>query len=135
MQNKIYFSTAFSLSMISSNCSLEIKEINLKEVKEIIGNNFIDFRIGHQSTAQVLKEMLDIVVTPDRTPIKLNYGDGLIVFQLMKRPNEGQVYTNEEIKEIVEKGLYKFYYVLVKPPQIIAVNLEDFIKEVNNEQN
>ena len=91
--------------MISSNeARLEVRVVGIEEVKELIKNGYISC-IGHQSTADVLSELLERKIETNRVSITLKKDDILIVFQLLERIPEGKVLTREEILKIS----YKFY--------------------------
>lgn len=127
----LYITTAFSLAMLSNltarGIKLWIEEIDLVEVKLKLSHRNLYkkiWRIGHLSTAEVLSKLLnkyaprieipEVSEMVDRTPISLKIDDRVLVFQLLKRPAEGQVYTEKEVQEIVDKNLYKFYFVEVR---------------------
>ncbi|EDP75390.1 DUF1874 domain-containing protein [Hydrogenivirga sp. 128-5-R1-1] len=121
----LYVTNAFSLSMIKDfPCTIKVQEVpSPKEAESLIiseeaGGAYISFRIGHASTLQVLREMLKnlrLPEEPNRDPVTVepNCNDAVLVFQLFKRPQEGQIYSQEELKEIISKNLYKFLLVEV----------------------
>jgi hypothetical protein len=43
----------------------------------------------------------------------LEDGDTLVVFQIGVRPKEGQVFSEEELEEIVKNELYRFWLLKV----------------------
>jgi len=102
---ELYVTSAFSLSMCREfPCTLEVQRIaSPQEAEEMIiteeaNGTTITFRIGHESTVQVLKKLFPRLRIPDkdRTPVKVPKGDGVLVFQLYKRPAEGQVFTERQ---------------------------------------
>jgi len=120
----LYVTSAFSLSMIKKfPCTLRVQELSSTEAEELIikeeaGGATVSFRIGHTSTLQVLQKMFSRLRLPeqaDRTPVLIEPGcnDAVLVFQVMKRPGEGQIYTEKEMEEIISQGLYKFLLVEV----------------------
>jgi len=56
--------------------------------------------IGHQSTADILTNLLSIDVPMNRAQFKQEVGDYAIVFKLNGRPEEGKILTAEEIEAI-----------------------------------
>ncbi len=99
----VYLGNAFSLNMLNApEVQLKISEISLQEAKNILSGGFIS-AVGHQATADVLSKLLDIPVLFNRIEVKLQKGDVLIVFQLLKRLEEGKVLTEEEIKSLPYK--------------------------------
>ena len=111
---KVYLTNAFSLNMLKpQKGELDFKPVSLDEAKKILDTQEVISYISHQSTAQVLKELLNKEIEFNRKNLVLEDGDTVLVFQVRKRPQEGQVFTEEELKEIVEKGLYSFWKLKV----------------------
>jgi hypothetical protein len=114
MQHKIYLSNAFSLNMLdlsnSATIKLLVRQIDLDRVKSLLRLGF-ESAVGHQSTAEILSTLLGIEVPANRTAIKLNSGDTLIVFQLGVRLTEGQVLSKEEVLDLYNKGQASFVMV------------------------
>jgi hypothetical protein len=99
----VYLGNAFSLNMLNApEVQLKVSEISLQEAKNILSGGFIS-AVGHQATADILSKLLDIPVLFNRIEVKLQKGDVLIVFQLLKRLEEGKVLTEEEIKNLPYK--------------------------------
>ena len=92
--------------------SLFFKPISDEEAKELLNKGFISF-ISHSSTAQVLKKLLGINAELNRSNLVLEDGDTLVVFQIGVRPKEGQVFSENELEEIVRKKLYRFWLLKV----------------------
>jgi hypothetical protein len=118
VQHKIYLSNAFSLNMLNLNpeipvpVRLFIRLIDLERVKSLLQLGF-ESAVGHQSTAEILSNLLGIEVPADRKAIKLQSGDILIVFQLGVRLAEGQVLSKEEVLDLYNKGQASFVMVEV----------------------
>jgi len=104
----IYMSSAFSLNMLSTlPFRVEITEIAISDVHDILDSEDVTFRIGHESTAQVLSEALGLSVAADRRPVEIKDGDFLVVAQVTVRPAEGQIYTSKELESIP----LKFFWI------------------------
>jgi hypothetical protein len=118
MQRKIYLSNAFSLNMLNLNpdvptpVRLFVRPIDLQRVKSLLELGF-ESAVGHQSTAEILTNLLGIEVPANRTAIKLRSGDTLFVFQLSIRLAEGQVLSKEEVLDMYNKGQASFVAVEV----------------------
>lgn len=81
----VYLGSTFSLQMIPrENCKVCIEWITPHEANQILGtdDDYISC-VGHQSTADVLSEMLNRHVVMNRTRQGITYGDILIVGQLI----------------------------------------------------
>jgi hypothetical protein len=91
---------------------LFVRPIDLERVKSLLKLGF-ESVVGHQSTAEIISILLGVDVPANRTAIKLQSGDVLIVFQLGVRLNEGQVLSKEEVFELYNKGQASFVMVEV----------------------
>jgi hypothetical protein len=83
MKNVI-LSNAFSLQMLSLEVSQDIKivPISIESTKKILSNGFVS-AIGHQDTANVLSNMLDMEVNNNRINVSLDNNTALIVAQIV----------------------------------------------------
>ena len=101
---KLYIGNAFSLSMVDEGI-LKVKKISSEDAKKLVeevrkeGKEIISC-VGHQSTAQILSEILGTQIPMNRIAIKLDKGDQLLVLQLKTRLQEGKVLTKEEIENL-----------------------------------
>ena len=94
--------------------TLRVREVSLSEAREMINDRTFTSAVGHESTAQVLSTLLGVEVPPNRIAISLKKGDGLLVFQLLVRLEEGRVLTSEEVEALVREGKVKLYLVEVE---------------------
>jgi hypothetical protein len=65
--------------------------------------------VGHESTAKLFSLLLGREVPVNRTEIKLNRGDAVMVLQLRKRLQEGQVIKTLEELEAIGYDLWIVY--------------------------
>ncbi len=97
----IFVSNAFSLSMLTNDeTTIKVRKVSTEEVKNLLNKGEFTSAVGHSSTAEVMSKLLNIPVPANRIQIKLQKGDTLIVFQLMKRLEEGKILSEEEIKQL-----------------------------------
>jgi Domain of unknown function (DUF1874). len=107
---RLFLANAFALSMLSADtATIAVQVVPIDLVRELLASREFINAVGHQSTAELLSQLLDMPIEMNRIEIKLERGDELIVFQLMVRPPEGKVYTKEELLTIP----FKFYLVRV----------------------
>ena len=120
--NKVYLSNAFSLSMLNLNPAavVIVRSVNLDTVKDLLLKRGFESAVGHQSTAEILTNLLGIEVPANRVSIRLQPGDTLIVFQIGLRLQEGQVLSREELLDLYEKGQASFVLVEVFPWKHLA---------------
>ena len=95
-----YVANAFSLSMIPQSAAiLAVTSPSEGEVKAFLKSEVVS-AVGHAATAEIIKELTGVPVPVNRVPIILNPGDEVLVFQLLKRLEEGKVLSREEIKAL-----------------------------------
>jgi len=104
-----YVANAFSLGMLKDDATLEVRNVDIEDAKEFIKENFVSC-IGHPATATILSSLIEKEIEVNRIPITLEKGDEVLVFQLLKRLEEGRVLREEEILTIP----YKFFIIKVK---------------------
>jgi len=108
----IAISNALSISMIPCGGQLKIIPVSLEQVKQLIKDRAIKSYVGHSGTAKLLSVLLNTEVPTNREMFQFNWENNtLIVFSMMTRLPEGKELTEEEIKELYNKGLLKFYVV------------------------
>ena len=98
----VYISNAFSLSMITPPTTLTVVEASAEDVKNILNQGFIS-AIGHEATAKIITTQLGVNVPVNRVSISLKRGDTLLVYQLLKRLEEGKVLTEQEMRQVPAK--------------------------------
>jgi len=74
--------------------TLEAAKSAVQSASEIVS------AIGHESTADILTELLSTPVKQNRITYRQEPDDLAVVFKLNGRPAEGQILTREEIEEI-----------------------------------
>ena len=98
----VYLSNAFSLSMLTPPTTIKVVEASIEDVKNILSSNFIS-AIGHEATAKIITTQLGVNVPVNRVSIRLNQGDTLIVYQLLKRLEEGKILSEDEMRQMPTK--------------------------------
>jgi len=98
---RVVVSNAFSVNMIATNAiTLRFRRITLEDAKQLVkSGNYLSV-VGHESTAILLSNLLDVEIPTNRTNYVLNPTDVLLVFTIPFRLPEGRVLTYEEIKKI-----------------------------------
>lgn len=80
--------------------SVKVEKIDLEDVKKLLEKHTFDSYIGHQSTADILTELLGVKVEMRRASFEAKGGDIAIVFQLLQRPPEGRILSKEEMESL-----------------------------------
>lgn len=78
----------------------EVKTIDLETAKKLIQGQELDSAIGHESTAQIMTELLGVPVAVNRQMFAHEEGQTAIVFKLKGRPPEGKIFNRDEIEAI-----------------------------------
>lgn len=74
--------------------------VKLEKALQMIGpNNTISY-VGHESTSQVLTELLGVEVPVNREEFKQAPGQYALCFKLHGRPQEGVILSREDIEKI-----------------------------------
>lgn len=87
-------------SIVTADGAYTLETISLEKAREIINGKEIISAIGHESTAQILSELLGIEVSVNRIFFEQQSGQYALVFKLNGRPPEGKILSREELEEI-----------------------------------
>lgn len=87
-------------TILTTDGDFTLKTISLDQAKELIQNREILSAVGHESTAQILTELLETEVPLNRIQFKQQSGQKALCFKLNGRPQEGTILTAEEIEKI-----------------------------------
>lgn len=87
-------------TVITTNGTYEIENIEVEAVKQLIQNRNILSAIGHVATAELLSEILDVEIPFNRVEFTQEVGQIAIAFKLNKRSAEGTILSKEDLLEI-----------------------------------
>jgi hypothetical protein len=72
---------AFSIGMLGvSEACVRIREVGLEEARALLANGFISF-VGHEDTAKLFSNMLGVEIPFNRSSIKVELGERLLIGQ------------------------------------------------------
>jgi len=108
MENvRIIISNSFSVNMLTSNTSytLTFVPMQMEHVRKLIefaieNNVPIISIVGHESTAKLLSQLLNIDIKVNRINYTLQDSDLLLVFVVPVRLPEGRVLNEEELEKL-----------------------------------
>jgi hypothetical protein len=82
--------------------SIKVKftKISIEEAKQILANGNFVSAVGHEGTAKLLSQILNISIPTNRISIYFEPGDTGIHFFLKTRLPEGKVLTEAELKQL-----------------------------------
>lgn len=87
-------------SIVTAYGTYEYQQISLSRAKALLVNSEIDSAIGHQSTADLMSELLGIDVEVNKQQFQQSPGQLALVFKLNERQPEGTVLSRDEIEKI-----------------------------------
>jgi Domain of unknown function (DUF1874) len=73
--------------------------LHATQARQLLPSHFIS-AIGHQSTTDLVSELLQCVVPMSRSQIIMQAGDLALVFRLLQRPPEGQVMGKHQMLKL-----------------------------------
>jgi hypothetical protein len=87
-------------SILTNDGEYKLESISLEKAIELTHATNIDSAVGHESTAQILTELLGVEVPVNRQMFAQEVGQSAIVFKLNGRPPEGKILNREEIEVV-----------------------------------
>ena len=90
----------FNGTVVTSNGLYRISDIDVDASKELIQRHGSISAIGHEATAKIMSEILEVDIPMNRIQFVQEVGQYAIVFKLNIRPAEGVILTSEELKDI-----------------------------------
>ena len=88
-------------TIITTDGTFECRTVTLEEVKNLISqSDSIISAIGHDSTAQIMSELLSIEVKTNRINFLQDPETIAICFKMNGRPAEGKIMNAQEIEQM-----------------------------------
>lgn len=87
-------------SIITAEGDYSLRQISLEQAQKLAQENEILSAVGHQSTADILTEILGVPVPLNRIVFEQELGQKALVFKLNGRPPEGKILSRAEIEQI-----------------------------------
>ena len=90
----------FNGTVATTNGVYRISDITIEEARNLICTNGFISAIGHESTAEVMSELLGMDIPMNRIDFQQQAGQKAVVFKLNKRPPEGVILCKDEIEAV-----------------------------------
>lgn len=89
-------------TILTADGDFNLETITLNEAKWFVQKNTDNIlsAVGHESTAQILTELLGVKIPVNRIKFKQEMGQVALCFKLNSRIEEGKILTKEEIEKI-----------------------------------
>jgi len=92
--------TLLNAPILTAYGSYNYEPVFVNEAKKLLQNGFHSY-IGHQSTCDILSQLLETEIPMHRGQFEQQPGEQALIFRLKKRIAEGQVlHTREEIETV-----------------------------------
>jgi hypothetical protein len=82
------------------SATIKLTKISVEEAKKLISSTPFTSAIGHEATAKVLSQLLNINIPVNRVSIFMTPGDVGLHFFLKTRLPEGKVLSEEELRKL-----------------------------------
>jgi len=106
----------YILSSLVMPCSAEFfvlvcRKINLEKARDWIKRGDFISAVGHESTAKLLSELLEVEIQPNRIFVDMELWDEALAIQFLERIEEGKVLSKEELEELYKQGKIVFRWI------------------------
>ncbi|GAB6190133.1 hypothetical protein JCM30566_18760 [Marinitoga arctica] len=114
---KIYLlnSTIMPISKENQEGRFYVLKLTKNEFKTMLEkaleDNTLDSAVGHESVTEFIKDKFKLNVPLQRKEIYFEKGESALVIKLEKRPEEGRIYTKEEMDFMEQNNLIGYYYI------------------------
>lgn len=103
--NKIKISQNFPIAILNTTIltasgEYRLRDASLDEVKSLIDGEKTLSAVGHESTSQILTDLLGVGVPVNRIQFEQGIGQVAVCFKLNGRPEEGKILSLKEIEDI-----------------------------------
>lgn len=91
--------TLLNTSVLTNYGTYTYEPVTLEQAREIIAAGY-NSAIGHQATADIASELLEVPVAVNRATYAQQVGEVALIFKLKTRVGEGRILNREEIDAI-----------------------------------
>ena len=90
----------FNGTVATTNGLYRVSDLTIDQAKEILSENGYVSAIGHESTAKIISELMEMDIPMNRINFAQMVGQKAVVFKLNRRPKEGTVLTREQVEKV-----------------------------------
>ena len=90
----------FNGTVATTNGLYRVSDLTISEAKEILSEEGYVSAIGHESTAKIISELMEMDIPMNRINFAQKVGQKAVVFKLNRRPKEGSVLSREQVEEV-----------------------------------
>jgi hypothetical protein len=78
----------------------EIAPVSLPEAQELLRREVFISAVGHQSTAEIMSDLLGQDIQSNRIQVRPDRGDRFLCFRILQRAPEGAILDREQIEQV-----------------------------------
>lgn len=90
----------FNGTVATTNGLYRVSDLTTHEAKEILHENGYVSAIGHESTAKIISEIMEMDIPMNRINFTQMVGQKAVVFKLNRRPKEGAILSREQVEKV-----------------------------------
>lgn len=90
----------FNGPVATSNGLFRISDLAVEDARALLNNSEYISAVGHESTAEILSEILGVKIEMNRIQFHQKVGQKAIIFKLNERPPEGVIYNRKQLEDI-----------------------------------
>lgn len=90
----------FNGTVATTNGLYRVSDLDIESAKKLVKDNPYISAIGHEATAEIMTEALNVEIAYNRIQFKQKVTQKAIVFKLNERPVEGVILSKEELEKV-----------------------------------
>ena len=87
-------------TIVTADGDYTLRSVTLDQARAMVAGGDYTSYIGHESTAEIMSELLGVPITANRLGWFPKPGDSALCFKLNSRPKEGAILERKELEEI-----------------------------------
>ena len=90
----------FNGTVATTNGLYRVSDLSIRDAKKLLRENGYISAIGHESTAKIISELMEMDILMNRIDFAQMVGQKAVVFKLNRRPKEGTVLSRAQVEEV-----------------------------------
>ena len=90
----------FNGTVATTNGLYRVSDLSIRDAKKLLRENGYISAIGHESTAKIISELMEMDIPMNRIDFTQMVGQKAVVFKLNRRPKEGTVLSRAQVEEV-----------------------------------
>lgn len=90
----------FNGTVATTNGLYRVSDLSVDDAKRILDKHGYISAIGHESTAKIISELMELDIPMNRINFAQEVGQKAVVFKLNRRPKEGSILSREQVEKV-----------------------------------